>query len=304
MKYINTYANNAAFTADINNFSYPHVGYLQAENEVKYDKDPSSLGYNIWGTVTDGTTSLSMTINGSGEQAIVNDGYFMYNWTGTVTTGLYMMFRNNTTLKTLENLSVDASNCQNARMMFNTCTNVTKVDLSSMNATSCTIFDNMFSHASKLETIIMPRYNLVAAQNIGGMFCYTKIKNVDLSCFSGAPLTTIDSLFTGCNQLLTADLTPLNTSGCTSIGEMFNGCSSLIEINMSGLDLGSISRTYKSFAGTPSLTTIYFNNTTEASFDVLKSAVMTGLEENITIYRDGYNWNYVNGQWVSTPINN
>ena len=55
--------------------------------------------------------------------------------------------------------------------------------------------------------------------------------SVDLSGFNTSNVTIMDGMFSGCSSLTTLDLSNFNTSSVTDMGNMFDGCSSLTTLN-------------------------------------------------------------------------
>lgn len=284
-KFINTYINNAAFTADTNNFSYPHVGYLQTEDEVKYNETPGDFN-NIWGTVTDGTTSFSLRINNSNKSVTVNNGYFMYNWTGGTITSFREFLSNKAAVKTVNiNMNGGSTNVNNLYHMFYKCSNITEVNVSGLTFSSdISNVQGMFEDCSSLTEIPQA------------------FRNIDCT-----NINNIQGVFDGCSSLAEADLSGwVNVNKGSDLIWFFRNCKSLTTINVSGWDTSNMelpnSITPPTY-GCTALRTVIMNNTNEGTFTYWKTALQnSNIASNVTITRDGYNWNYVNGQWVSTPV--
>lgn len=331
MKYINTYADLATYSASTASFSFPHVAFAVQEEQVKYDKDPSSLGYDIWGTVTDGTTSLTLTINNYGKAATVNNGYFMYNWTGGTITSLAAFIYNNSNVKTIEKIRLDTSNVTTMQMMFMSCPNLTSIDMSGVDASNVTTMDRMFAYSGKLTSIDMSGVDTSNVTNMSQMFySCTGLTSLDLSNLNTSNATTMDKMFSACKSVTSFDLSNFNTSNVTNMEgmfkavdgittldlsnfdtskvtnmtEMFDRCSyKLANINISNWDMTNVTSISNMFHWCYTLTSITANNTNQTTLEKIQGQLVSdNVASHVTITRDGYNWNYSGGQWVSTPI--
>ena len=64
------------------------------------------------------------------------------------------------------------------------------------------------------------------------------------------------SMFSGCSNLTTLDVSGWNTSQVTNMRSMFNGCSKLITLDVSGWDTSRVTNMYSMFQDCSSLTTL------------------------------------------------
>ena len=86
-----------------------------------------------------------------------------------------------------------------------------------------------------------------------------------------APESTFE-MFAGCLQLVSADLSGLNTSNVTHMVSMFSGCSSLTSLDLSGFDTSNVGLMSAMFYGCTSLESINLS-----SFDTANVRIMTGM---------------------------
>lgn len=286
-KYINSYVNNAAFTADTNNFSYPHVGYLQAEDEVKYNETPGDFN-NFWGTVVNGTTSApSISINGvaGGEKC---DGYYWFVNRNNISRFVFDNSKSSyKTINRLENSTSDGiihynNQFNNFKGLFKDMTNLEYVDVSKIDTSAVTTFNELF----------------------GGCFKLVEINGVENLNTSG--VTTMDNIFYNCRNLTSLNLSNWNTSNVTRLDSAFLQCYKLESLDLSNWDLSkttSKSALANMFSYAYVISSITMNNTSQATLEAIQTQLVTdSVASHVTIVRDGYNWNYVNGQWTSTPI--
>lgn len=64
----------------------------------------------------------------------------------------------------------------------------------------------------------------------------SNLVSVDLSNLDTSNVTTMNRMFENCSSLVNLDLSGLNTSKVTDIGSMFYRCSKLVSLNLSGVD--------------------------------------------------------------------
>ena len=81
--------------------------------------------------------------------------------------------------------------------------------------------------------------NGVIAKTTRGMFCEcSEVVSIDLSGLDTSEVADMRSMFSGCSSL-----TSLDTSSVTDMSGMFRGCSSLASLDLSSLDTSSVKKT-------------------------------------------------------------
>ena len=131
-RFIKTYSDTNEYEADKAFMEAPHVGYIEDTEEVKYINDMADL-YDIYGTVTDGTSSMTITINNTNRTTTVSGGNFMYNWNGGTITSLESAFYGKPIIN-LNKLSLDTSSVTDMYQMF---FNSSKISEFSLKYPSC-----------------------------------------------------------------------------------------------------------------------------------------------------------------------
>ena len=280
-KWINTYSNLAAYSADTANFSFPHTAYAAQENTVKYDADPGALGYNIWGTVPNDTSSVSININATVYNTQVNNGYFMYNWTGGTITSLFYMFKKGV-LKGQPvidvSINLDTSNVTSMKKMFYECRQLKSITgIENFDTSNVTDMSEMFSACINLTSLDLSNFNTSKVETIAGMFSNCALTSLTISNFDTSNVTNMNGLFESCSSLITLDISNWDMSNVELGGYFFYGCYALRHIKA--------------------------NNTNQTTLEKIQGQLVTdGIASRVTITRDGYNWTYSGGQWNSTPI--
>ena len=87
-----------------------------------------------------------------------------------------------------------------------------------------------------------------------GFSACTSITGLDKLDTSKA--VSMSSMFNGCENLTSLDLSNFNTSGVTSMLEMFNNCKSLTSLDLSNFDTSKVTSMRKMFAGCSGLTSL------------------------------------------------
>ena len=205
MKYIKTYSDNAAYEADKPNMEAPHVGYIEATDEVKYINDMADL-YDIYGTLTGAGATAKIKINNTNYPVSPSGSYneFGLVFSQPVT---QLGFQNQSGIKTLDKLDIDTSAMTNMANMFRTCTALTSLDLSNFNTSGVTAMYGMFNSCEALTSL-------------------------DVSHLDTSKVTDMTSMFRTCKTLTTLDLSNWDTSAVTNMQYMFNDCNALSTVTM------------------------------------------------------------------------
>lgn len=272
MKYIKTYADNASYEADKPNFEFPHVGYIEGSDEVKYINDMAEL-YDIYGTLTGAGVTATIQINGTNYSVSPSgsDNEFGLVFSQPVT-GL--SFSSQSRIKTLDKIGVDTSAVTNMQDMFRNCDHLTTLDVSNFNTSASKNMSSMFINCYALTTLDVSNWNTSAVTNMGYMFrqC-NSLTTIDVSNFNTSAVTDMQKMFSNCNALTTLDLSNWNTSAVTNMSGMFTSCNAL--------------------------TTVTMNNTNTTTFDMIKAQLVSDRRTSCQIIRDGLTWTYNGSEWVS-----
>ena len=123
--------------------------------------------------------------------------------------------------------------------MFRNCSSLESIDLSSFNTSNVHDMSGMFLSSSSLKSIDLSSINTSNVKNMSGMFCLcSSLKSIDLSSLNTSNVNNMSFMFNGCSSLKSIDLSSFNTSNVHDMSFMFSGCSSLkkenIKINESG----------------------------------------------------------------------
>ena len=151
------------------------------------------------------------------------------------------LFLNFTNLKTINfNNNFDTSNTENMEGMFRNCTSIESLDLTSFNTSKVTNMYGMFCFYrngtfinNNLKHIEFGN-NFITSNvtNMGSMFAGSNLENINLSTFNTNNVTSMFHMFS-VMKLTELDLSNFNTSNVTNTQEMFIKCYNLKTIYVS-----------------------------------------------------------------------
>ena len=124
-----------------------------------------------------------------------------------------------------------------------------------------------FEGASNLTTITGIEYlNTSEVTSMEKMFsgCESLI-SVDVSKFNTEKVTSMFSMFSDCKNLTSLTLTNFNTSQVTNMRYMFGNCSSLKILNLTNFNTANVTNMHSMFKGDEQLTTIFISPTWSTS---------------------------------------
>ena len=176
--------------------------------------------------------------------------------TSKVTNMSYMFF--NTSSLTLLNLSnFDTSQVMNMDSIFRGMTNLTTIDLSNFDTSSVTDMSSMFADMHNLTTLNLSNFNTSKVKYMNRMFSdMHNLTALNLSNFDTSKVTDMHDMFSNVRNLITLNLSNFNTSRVTDMGFMFYGMSSLTSLNLSNFNTSNVTDMSSMFAETHKLKTL------------------------------------------------
>ena len=183
------------------------------------------------------------------------------------------MFRNCSSLISLDLSNFDTSKVTNMSSMFTGCSKLESVNLSSFNTSNVTTMSGMFESCSNLNTVDLSSFRTPKLTTMASMFRSSGIETIDLSTFDTSNVTIMQYMFENCFKIKKVDLSNFDTSNVTNmfrmfinsgvkevnlssftsdsspnIDTMFHCCYSLTKLDMSDFDFSKIT-SYSSFLG-------------------------------------------------------
>ena len=176
--------------------------------------------------------------------------------TSRVTNMSYMFF--NTSSLTLLNLSnFDTSKVTNMDSIFRGMTNLTTIDLSNFDTSKVTDMSSMFSDMRNLITLNLSNFNTSKVAYMNRMFSdMHNLTNLNISNFDTSQVTDMHDMFSNIKNLTTLNLSNFNTSRVTDMGFMFYGMSSLTSLNLSNFNTSNVTDMSFMFAETHKIKTL------------------------------------------------
>ena len=137
--------------------------------------------------------------------------------------------------------------------------NITKAvfDASFANArpTSCCMWFQDFKNLTQIEGI--ENLNTTNVTNMTSMFygC-SQLTSLDVTHFNTEKVTTMRQMFTDCRCLTSLDVTNFNTANVTNMSYMFYGCSQLTSLDVTHFNTANVFAMISMFSGCSSLTSL------------------------------------------------
>ena len=297
MKYIKSYADNAAYEAAKTSadFLTPNVGYIEDTKEVKWLNSKKDL-YNIYGTLTGDSATATININGRNYSVSPSgaDNGFGLNYAQPVT---QLSFYRQSNIKTLDKLDIDTSAMTSMAHMFENCNSLTTLDVSNFNTSLVTDMSYMFKGCNIDGKLNLDGFVKSNVTNINSILNDCTANLIDVSNWDLSGITALTRTFLTCENITTLDLSSWrNTSSLRTLDYVFGNNTKLDTLNISNWDLSNVTTLNIVFYGGFRGSTVIMNNTNQATFDMLKS-LLNG-RTNVTIIRDGHSYTYNGSEWV------
>ena len=180
--------------------------------------------------------------------------------TSKVTNMSYMFF--NTPSLTLLNLSnFDTSKVTNMDSIFRGMTNLTTINLSNFDTSKVTDMSSMFFDVRNLTTLNLSNFNTSRVTDMGFMFYgMSSLTSLNLSNFNTGNVTDMSFMFAQTHKLKTLNLGHLNTSRVTTMEKMFSNMWALESLDVSSFDTSNVTNMAHMFGGLAKITTLNLNN--------------------------------------------
>ena len=180
---------------------------------------------------------------------------FNNNFNTSKVTDMSDMFRNCSSLTSLDLSSFNTSSVTNMDYMFNNCSSLTSLDLSGFNTSKVTHMSGMFKGCSSLTSLDLSNFNTSNVTYMSYMFnnC-SSLTSLDLSNFDTSNVANMSYIFYKCSSLARLDLSGFNTSNVTNMDSMFSSCSSLTSLDVSNFDTSKVTNMWNMFNECTTLT--------------------------------------------------
>ena len=223
---------------------------------------------------TDDTTTNTLYIQGNGGVTANYDSNHLFYQFRKLTeieninlldtsnvTNMWYMFRECSSLTSLDVSKFDTSNVTNMSSMFSECNSLTNLDVSNFNTSKIKNMGYMFSGCSRLTSLDVSNFNTSKVTSMYDMFedC-SGLTSLDVSNFNTSQVTSMNAMFSGCNSLTSLDLSKFDTSQVTDMNAMFSGCNSLTSLDVSIFDTSQVKNMRSMFRSCTNLTNLDVSN--------------------------------------------
>ena len=219
-------------------------------------------------------SSLSSLDLSSFDTSQVTDMSWMFGFSNNVTSNL-------TTITFGSNFNTE--NVTTMYCMFRRCIQLLSVDLSNFDTSQVTNMATMFYECNNIETIkLSSNFDTSGVTDMSFMFarCYN-LSLLDVSMFDTSNVTKMNDMFENCSSLTNLTFSnSFNTSQVTDMSYMFYNCSGLSSLDLSRFDTGKVTNTSYMFYNCSGLSSLDVS-----SFDtsqVANMSYMFGFRNNVT----------------------
>ena len=193
-------------------------------------------------------------------------------------TTMQEMFRNCSSLASLDLSDFDTSSVTDMYYMFMECKKLSNLDVSSFDTSNVTTMRNMFGSCTSLSNLNVSNFDTSNVTDMRAMFynC-SNLLNLDVNNFKTSKVTDMQSMFYDCKKLSSLDISNFDTSNVLTMKQLFKNCSKLSDLNVSNFDTSKVTDMSSMFENCSNLTTIYVsdkwnNNSVTNSSNMFSSA--------------------------------
>lgn len=243
------------------NMSFTAVNVLADSNETEVIPSIDNTVYTgTWGTCNWIYDNGILTISGGVAEGSKSWDSYKNNIekiviTGKITfdkeTSLYGLFSKMTSLKTIEGLSnLDTSKVTDMDSMFRDCSSLETLDVSGFDTSRVTNMSGMFYGCNALTTLDVSQFDTSKVTYMGSMFhgC-SSLETLDVSGFNTSNVERMDGMFYECQKLQNIDVSKFDTGKVKSMDFMFSGCKSITYLDVSNFDTSKVTDMRAMFQG-------------------------------------------------------
>ena len=253
-------------TNKIEHFKKSTVAPAASTNAVNIDDEESDYEIKLWLDPTNKTAYyyaepekvyLNEDMNSMFRNMSSLISLNLSNFDTSKVTNMSYMFFNTSSLALLNLSNFDTSQVMNMDSIFRGMTNLTTIDLSNFDTSKVTDMSSMFSDMHNLTTLNLSNFNTSKVMYMNRMFSdMHNLANLNISNFDTSQVTDMHDMFSNVRNLTTLNLSNFNTSRVTDMGFMFYHMSSLISLNLSNFNTGNVTDMSFMFAQTHKLKTL------------------------------------------------
>ena len=204
-------------TNKIEHFKKSTVAPATSMNAVNIEDEDSDYEIKLWLDPTDKTAYYYA----EPERVYLNED-------------MNSMFRNMSSLTSLNLSNFDTSKVIDMGFMFYDMSNLTTINLSNFDTSKVTNMGSMFYNMSKLTTFNLSNFNTSQVTNMDYMFAgMSNLTNLQLSeLFDTSNVRSMRYMFHKDSKLTSLDLSSFNTKNVTNMDSMFSYLSNITDLNL------------------------------------------------------------------------
>lgn len=204
------------------------------------------------------TSTVSNTAIGSWDVSSSGNGKVMAWYTDTDNDGLYEVMIG-------ANGGVAAN--ANSSNLFKNLSSLTTIDLSYFDTSNVTNMSGMFQGCSSLTTLDVSNFNTSKVTDMSGMFYYfSSVDTLDLSNFNTSNVITMEYMFASMTNLTSLDISSFETSKVTAMNQMFFDDANLASIDMRSATFDTVTNSNNMFAAAYQTPKIIVKSDTEKNW--------------------------------------
>ena len=171
------------------------------------------------------------------------------NFDTSKVTNMSYMFFNTSSLTSLNLSNFDTSQVMNMDSIFRRMTNLTTIDLSNFDTSKVTDMSSMFSDMHNLTTLNLSNFNTSKVMYMNRMFTdMHNLTNLNISNFDTSQVTNMRDMFSNIRNLITLNLSNFNTSRVTDMSSMFAETHKLKTLNLGHMNTNRVTMMEKMFS--------------------------------------------------------
>ena len=253
-------------TNKIEHFKKSAVSPAISMNAVNIEDEESDYEIKLWLDPTDKTAYyyaepekvyLNEDMNSMFRNMSSLISLNLSNFDTSKVTNMSYMFFNTSSLALLNLSNFDTSQVMNMDSIFRRMTNLTTIDLSNFDTSKVTDMSSMFLDMHNLTALNLSNFNTSKVMYMNRMFTdMHNLTTLNLSNFDTSQVMDMHDMFSNVRNLTTLNLSNFNTSRVTDMGFMFYHMSSLISLNLSNFNTSNVTDMGSMFAETHKLKTL------------------------------------------------
>ena len=262
-KFIITVKTDNAGTSTSTQFTLPWVGTY----DVEWGDGTSSVGVTDTQThtySTAGTYDVKVAA-ATGQIRFANLGdkdklVYIKNWGDVEWTSMGAAFQGCSELTDVSAFDTpNFSSVTTMSAMFRDCTSLTTLDVSSWDVSSVGSMMNMFRDCTSLTSLDVSSWDVSSVGNVSVMFygC-SSLTALDVSSWNVGSITNMSFMFYNCSSLTTLDVSSWDVSSVTNMSYMFQNCTSLVGLDPQDWDINQVT-IFTDFATGVTISTVNYD---------------------------------------------